>query len=82
MINSKLLRWINIQKKNQLFNVKKKALTNLKEWNINKKEIYHNSKKFFKIIGIRIKSNYYKRNWDQPIIFQNEVGILGIIKNI
>lgn len=82
MINSKLLRWINLQKKNQLFNVKKKALTSLKEWNINKKEIYHKSKKFFKIIGIRIKSNYYKRNWDQPIIFQNEVGILGIIKNI
>ena len=82
MINSKLLKWINFQKKNQLLNVKKKYLANLEEWNINKKEIYHKSKKFFKIIGIRIKSNFYKKNWDQPIILQNEIGILGIIKNI
>ena len=48
-----------------------------------KKEIYHKSKKFFKISGIRIKSNFYKqKNWDQPIIVQNEIGILGIIKNV
>ena len=82
MINTKLLKWINFQKKTQFFNVKKKDLINLKEWNFNKNEIYHKSKKFFKIIGIRIKSNFYKKNWDQPIILQNEIGILGIIKNI
>ncbi len=82
MTNSGLLKWLNFQKKIQYLNVKKKDLIFLKEWNINKKEIYHKSKKFFKIIGIRIKSNFYKKNWDQPIIFQNEIGILGIIKNI
>ena len=82
MINLKLLKWINFQKKTQFFKVKKKDLINLDQWNFNKNEIYHKSKKFFKIIGIRIKSNFYKKNWDQPIILQNEIGILGIIKNI
>ena len=42
MINSKLLKWINFQKKTQFFNVKKKDLANLEEWDLNKNEIYHN----------------------------------------
>ena len=81
MINSQLYTWLKIQKKIQKLNVTKVNLNSLKDWNFNKKEIFHKSKRFFKIIGVRIKSNFYKKNWDQPIISQNEIGILGIIKN-
>ena len=83
MINKNILNWLNNQKKKQLLTVKKINLSKLSKWICGKKEIYHKSKKFFKITGIRIRSNFYnKKNWDQPIIVQNEIGILGVIKNI
>ena len=83
MINKEISKWLNIQRKKQSLIVKKIDLSNLKNWVFSKKEIYHVSKKFFKIAGLRIESNFYRKNkWDQPIIVQNEIGILGIIKNI
>ncbi len=81
MINRKIKNWLNLQKKNNKIQVKIKSLSTLKRWNYNDKEIYHNSKNFFKIVGIKIKTNFFKNNWEQPIIIQNDVGILGIIKN-
>ena len=83
MINKNILNWLNNQKKKQLLTVKKINLSKLSKWIYGKKEIYHKSKKFFKITGIRIRSNFYnKKSWNQPIIVQNEIGILGVIKNI
>ena len=37
-------------------------------------------KNFFQIIGIRVFANLNKKTWDQPIMVQNENGILGIIR--
>ena len=83
MINKNLSKWIKGQRKKQLLNVYKINLSKLDKWIYNNKEIYHKSKKFFKIAGLRIQSNFYnKKSWDQPIIVQNEIGILGIVKNI
>ena len=83
MKNKNTLSWLSNQKKKQFLKVEKIDLSKLNKWIYSKREIYHKSKKFFKIAGIRIKSNFYnKKNWDQPIIVQNEIGILGIIKNI
>ena len=82
MTDVMISKWLISQRKKHSLIVKKKDLYKLRNWIFNKKEIYHNSKKFFKIVGLRIKSNFYKkRNWDQPIIVQNEIGILGIIKS-
>jgi len=83
MKNKNTLSWLSNQKKKQFLKVEKIDLSKLNKWIYSKREIYHKSKKFFKIAGIRIKSNFYnKKKWDQPIIVQNEIGILGIIKNI
>ena len=83
MINKNVLKWLNSQRKEQLLNVEKTNLSKLKGWIYNNAEIYHKSKKFFKITGLRVQSNFYnKKSWDQPIIIQNEIGILGIIKNV
>ena len=83
MINKNVIKWLSNQRRRQLLSVKKKDLSKLTKWVYGKKEIYHKSKKFFKIVGIRIHSNFYrKKKWDQPIIVQNEIGILGIIKNV
>ena len=78
---SKYYKWFNYQKKTNEFKVKKINLSEVRNWNIKPDKIFHTTNKFFKIIGIKVKSNYFKKNWDQPIILQNEIGILGIIKN-
>ena len=81
MINKNFQKWFNSQKKLNKIRVKIKRLNDLENWNYGKKLIFHNSRRFFKIIGIEVKSNFAGKNWDQPIIVQNEQGILGIIKN-
>ena len=83
MINKNVSKWLSNQRRKQQLTVKKIDLSKLTKWVYGKKEIYHKSKRFFKIAGIRIYSNLYnKKKWDQPIIVQNEIGILGIIKNV
>ena len=80
MLNKNFQTWFDLQKANNKIIIKIIKLKNLNGWYYTKDKIYHKSKKFFKIIGIDVKSNI-DGNWDQPIIVQNEVGILGIIKN-
>ena len=81
MLNKKFLNWFNSQRKKHKINIKIKGLNKLKKWRFNNEVIFHETKKFFKIIAIDVKSNFGGKNWDQPIIVQNEQGILGIIKN-
>ena len=46
-------------------------------------DIVHDSGKFFKVEGLRTETNYGPiGNWDQPIINQPEIGILGIISKV
>ena len=80
MNNKKVIKWLNLQKKINKITILKKNIYNLHNWNFNNKEITHKSGKFFQIIGIRVITNFFKKNWDQPIIVQNENGILGIIR--
>ena len=82
MLNKSFNKWFSSQRKKQKINIKVKKLNKLINWNKNKKHIAHNSNKFFKIVAIDVKSNLIGKNWDQPIIIQNEMGILGILKNI
>ena len=81
MLNKNFNKWFSSQRNKQKINIKIKKLSKLINWHKNKKCIAHNSKKFFKIIAIDVKSNLIGKNWDQPIIVQNEMGILGILKN-
>jgi len=47
------------------------------------KTLEHTSGKFFKIEGLRIKANDgIVKEWDQPIINQPEIGILGIMSKV
>ena len=83
MINKQIFTWLQKQRRKQFLKINKIDLSKLQKWVFNKKEIYHESKKFFRIVGMKINSNFYKKKvWYQPIIVQKEIGILGIIKNI
>ena len=75
-----LEKWLLNQKKINKIKIKRKNLDRLENWIISHKKIYHITKKFFQIIGIRVTSNFNKKTWDQPIMVQNENGILGIIR--
>ena len=78
--NKKIIKWIEQRKKKLFLSVKIKNLSDLKKWSAKENKIFHVSKKFFKILGVEISSNFHeKRIWDQPLIYQNEKGILGIL---
>ena len=81
MISQKIKNWLKKQKKLHKLKIKVVKLKDLDKWSFDNSKIYHESKKFFKVVGIKVLTNFNKKNWDQPIIVQNEVGILGIIKN-
>ncbi len=81
MIGLSHLKWIKKQKATQKIKVNEIKISDLVKWRYDKKKIFHSSNKFFRIIGVDIKTNFFKKNWDQPIIKQNEIGILGIIKD-
>ena len=81
MFNKRFIQWFNLQKKKQKISCRIKNLNKLKNWLKNEKLISHVSGKLFKIIGLDVKSNMIGKNWDQPIIVQKELGILGIIKD-
>ena len=61
MIKPRINKWLSNQKKKHTLKVDIVNLNKLKKWKFNKVNISHNSKKFFKIIGIRVKSNFYKK---------------------
>ena len=60
--------------------VNKIPFEDLDLWSFDEEKLKHNSGKFFSIDGIEIRTNHGKVDrWDQPIINQPEIGILGII---
>ena len=61
MISKNISKWLSNQRKKQLLTVEKIDLSKLSKWVYSKKEIYHKSKNFFKIAGLRIHSNFYNK---------------------
>ena len=75
-------RWSENIKKDYEMKIERIHFNQLVEWKFEKrtKTLYHSTGKFFRIEGIRVKTNFYSiKEWDQPIIVQPEIGILGII---
>ncbi|MFG1956923.1 NDP-hexose 2,3-dehydratase family protein [Nonomuraea sp. NPDC049028] len=64
------------------FHVSRIPLSELKGWGFEAGtgNIVHDSGRFFRIEGLRVRSDYGAfAEWDQPIINQPEIGLLGII---
>jgi dTDP-4-dehydro-6-deoxy-alpha-D-glucopyranose 2,3-dehydratase len=74
--------WLTTINKTQYFSVDKIPLNKLKNWSTDKQtgDLVHDSGGFFSIRGLNVKTNWGKiSSWSQPIIYQPEIGILGII---
>lgn len=75
-------QWLRKQNENTLFENTIIPFSDMKSWHFDAgQNIRHESGKFFSIEGISVKiiSDNEVKEWNQPIINQPEVGILGII---
>ena len=74
--------WLIKKMQTNHFSVDQIPFSSLRQWCFEEKtgNLKHDSGRFFTIEGIHIQTNYGPtRSWDQPIINQPEIGILGII---
>ena len=76
------IKWLKSKNDAVAVNVEKIPFAKLENWNFDKftGNLQHETGKFFSIEGVNVKTNFGKcPEWEQPIINQPEVGILGII---
>jgi len=74
--------WLSGLNRVQLFNVEKIPLSELRSWAFDDwtGDLNHVSGGFFSIRGLKTKTNIgHVKEWTQPIIYQPEIGVLGII---
>lgn len=78
---SEIATWIRQRNAEVEVIIEKQPLTKLAGWHFDKDmSLRHDSGRFFSIEGIHVETDYGNINvWDQPIINQPEVGILGIL---
>lgn len=77
-----ILIWIEQIRNNTLVDIQKIPFSAMKTWYFDKENgsLNHITGSFFKIEGIHINTNWgLKNEWEQPIINQPEIGILGIL---
>lgn len=82
MTTETCLDWMQEQKDVMSVDIRSIPFEQLKKWSFNPKmgDIEHESGKFFSIPGINVRTNWGSvPEWEQPIINQPEVGLLGII---
>lgn len=77
-----VLDWLKERNRSVKVEIQTTRFSKLDQWVFDEQKgnLRHASGKFFSIDGIRVKTNYgMVPEWEQPIINQPEVGILGII---
>ena len=75
-----LLTWIENRRKESKLEIKVIPISNIKNWNYSNKGIIHEKNYYFSVIGVEVNNEQDKeKDWDQPIILQQEKGILGFI---
>jgi dTDP-4-dehydro-6-deoxy-alpha-D-glucopyranose 2,3-dehydratase len=75
-------KWFDAQRDNTYVSIDLVPFSDLNGWQFDRDtgNLHHESGRFFSIEGIHIETNWgVKPNWEQPIIYQPEIGILGIL---
>lgn len=76
------MAWFESRRRASYFSVEQIPFSSLDGWSFQKRtgNLVHDSGKFFRVSGLRVETNFGPVvRWDQPIIVQPEIGILGII---
>ena len=74
--------WFERERRSHALRVERIAFRDLDQWEFagSPKALVHRSGKFFTIEGLRVETDFGPvPAWDQPIIRQPEIGILGIV---
>ena len=81
MTEKEIVGWLRQRNAEVEVKVEQIPLMQLEGWHFDDDmSLRHNSGKFFSIEGIHVETDYGKVGvWEQPIINQPEVGILGIL---
>jgi oxidase EvaA len=82
---SELLKWLDARNRANEFIVKPVPFRELDKWKFNEETGYlqHDSGKFFSIEGLKVHTDFGEvPSWEQVIINQPEVGILGIMTKV
>lgn len=79
------LNWYNTKFDTNKFRVNQVPFSDSDQWLFDDElgKLRHKSSKFFTIEGLRVKTNFGTKNtWEQIIINQPEIGILGIVTKV
>jgi oxidase EvaA len=79
------LDWFRARRAANRFVVEQIPFAEMDQWHFAQapNRLVHQSGKFFTVEGVRVRTNYGSvPEWDQPIINQPEIGILGIITKV
>ena len=77
-----IIDWMRSRHKAHPFKVSRIAFEEMDHWHFEKdsEDLIHNSDRFFRVEALRCSQNFGDvRSWEQPIINQQEIGILGFI---
>ena len=80
--SDEVLAWIQQRNKEIQVNIREVPFDSLSGWVFDPKtgDLVHQTRKFFSIEGVHVfADNGRKQEWEQPIINQPEVGLLGIL---
>lgn len=80
--NSNFLSWFRECGAGSGFRVRRISFDEMDQWSFEPgtQNLVHASGRFFRIEGLRVETNFEPAGrWDQPIINQPEIGILGIL---
>lgn len=79
-----VLKWLKKKRKSPSISVKEVNIKDLDSWYTDSKSgnIHHKSDKFFTMVGIKVSEAKGREvlSWSQPMMKQNECGILGILR--
>lgn len=80
----KILQWLGELRSKSKMEVDTIPMSEVERWRIDPATgaISHETGEFFQVIGIRVRhgDDRENANWCQPILYQKEMGILGIIR--
>lgn len=78
-----IMRWLEEKRKNCQVETEEVGIKDLDRWNVHPKTgvVSHDTGKFFSLIGVKVRGaeNREVSSWTQPMMKQQETGILGLI---
>lgn len=75
-----IISWITRIKSLYDLDLERIPLHSVSKWNVGEKEIYHDDRKYFSVIGVNVEiGNREVQSWDQPLIKAAQEGIIAFI---